>query len=151
MRWLDRLARRETPDVAAQTAAAYEAAGRNDYATALEIWNTFAHAGVARAQNDIGACFPEGLGVERDAHAAAAWWRKAATLGDADGQAMLGAAYHLGAGVERDIVEAFAWLTRAREGGSGLAGQFLDAVRQLLSPDQAAEAARRAALPLEAA
>jgi hypothetical protein len=36
MRWLDRLARREAPDVAAQMAAAYEAANCNDYALPLE-------------------------------------------------------------------------------------------------------------------
>jgi uncharacterized protein len=72
MRWLDRLARREAPVVAARMAVAYEAADRNDYTTAPEIWNGLAHAGVARAQNNIGACFAEGLRVERDAHARAA-------------------------------------------------------------------------------
>ena len=64
---------------------------------------------------------------------------------------MLGAAYHRGAGVARDPVEACGWLTRARAGGSPLAGQFFEAVRQSLTPEQAAKAARRAAAPLEAA
>jgi hypothetical protein len=38
MRWLDRFARREGPDtdVRAPMAAAHEAAGRDDYATALD-------------------------------------------------------------------------------------------------------------------
>ena len=74
MRWLDRLARRKEPgiDVSAQMAAAFEAAGRNDYTVALEIWTPLAHAGVARAQNNIGACFAEGLSVERDAKLEAA-------------------------------------------------------------------------------
>ena len=40
---------------------------------ALEIWAPLAHAGVARAQNNIGACFAEGLGVERDAKLAERW------------------------------------------------------------------------------
>src|SRR5262249_28761965 len=75
MRWFDRLARREKPvvDVAAMMAAAYEAAGRNDYATALEIWGPLAHAGIARAQNNVGACFSEGLGVARDPALAFRW------------------------------------------------------------------------------
>jgi TPR repeat protein len=81
--------------------------------------------------------------------AAATWWRKAATRGDADGQAMLGAAYHLGAGVAHDRTEAFAWLTRARTGGSPLAAQFFEAVRRTLTGPQLADAARRAAVPLE--
>ena len=43
-----------------QMAAALAAARRNDYATALEIWEPLAQSGVARAQNNIGACFAEG-------------------------------------------------------------------------------------------
>src|SRR5262249_2823489 len=122
-----------------------------DYVEARRLAELSAAQGNAASMTRLGMIFHNALGVERDAHAAATWWRKAAVLGDADGQAMLGAAHHLGAGVKRDTVEAFAWLTRARSGGSPLAGQFFETVRQLLSPDQAAEAARRAALPLEAA
>ena len=64
MRWLDRLARQpaEVP-VSERLATALEAAKRNDYATALGIWEPLAQAGVARAQNNIAACFVEGLGV----------------------------------------------------------------------------------------
>ncbi len=61
---------------------------------------------------------------------------------------MLGAAYHLGAAVPRDPAEAFVWLLRARAGGSPLAGQFFLAVRAALSPEQIAQAERRAAAPL---
>ena len=57
---------------------------------------------------------------------------------------MLGAAFHLGSGVKRDPVEAFVWLLRARAGGSPLAGQFFQAVRDALSPAQIADAERRA-------
>ena len=53
-------------EVAARMGEAYEAAQRGDYPTALAIWGPLAHAGVARAQNNVGACFAEGLGVERD-------------------------------------------------------------------------------------
>jgi TPR repeat protein len=95
------------------------------------------------------------LGVPRDPARAADWWRKAALRHDADGQAMLGAAYHLGAGVPHDAVEAFTWLTRARQGNSPLASQFFEAVRRTLTPDEIAEAERRAKgmleTPLEAA
>ena len=99
MRWLDGLARRlrpqtqeEEPSVAERMAAAYEAAGRGDYAAALAIWTPLAHAGVARAQNNIGACFSEGLGVERDADLAAKWLAASAASGDPVGQRNLAAA-----------------------------------------------------------
>jgi TPR repeat protein len=53
-------------EVAARMGEAYEAAQRGDYPAALAIWGPLAHAGIARAQTNIGACFAEGLGVERD-------------------------------------------------------------------------------------
>src|SRR4051812_23264262 len=86
MRWLDRLARKPQPAVATQMAAAYEAANRNDYAAALDIWTPLAHAGIARAQNNIGACFSEGLGVERDPELAVKWLTLSANGGDPVGQ-----------------------------------------------------------------
>src|SRR5262249_2833184 len=108
MPWLDRLARREKAvvDVAARMAAAYEAAGRNDYATALKIWGPLAHAGVARAQNNVGACFSEGLGVWCDQALALRWLTLAAEAGDPVGQRNLAAVYFKGAGVEQDYTRA---------------------------------------------
>ncbi len=59
--------------------------------------------GVARAQNNIGACFAEGLGVERDASSgralADARRREPATR---SGQRNLAALYFKGDGVEQD-------------------------------------------------
>jgi TPR repeat protein len=106
--------------------------------------------GIAASMTRIGLLYNNALGVERDTKAAAAWWRKAALLGDADGQAMLGAAYHLGAGVARDRVAALAWLSRARAARSKLADNFYHPVRSSCSPEERAEAERRASLPLEA-
>src|SRR5262249_32577091 len=84
MRWLDRLARTREPDadVATQMAAAFEAANRSDYAAALALWGPLAQAGVARAQNNVGACFAEGLGVARDPALALRWLTLAAEAGD---------------------------------------------------------------------
>ena len=65
---------------------------------------------------------------------------------------MLGAAHFLGAGVPRDGVTALALLLRASAAGSALAQPFLPPARAALSPDQVAEAERRAqAAPAEAA
>src|SRR5215467_13026301 len=108
MRWLDRVARRAHPetDVTAQMAAAYDASGRGDYAAALAIWGPLAQAGVARAQSNVGACFAEGLGVERDCALALRWLTLAAQAGDPVGQRNLAAAYFTGAGVEPDYARA---------------------------------------------
>ena len=77
MRWLDALTGKakqtDTDTVKAQMAAAYDAAGRGDHDKALAIWGPLAHAGVPRAQNNIGACFAEGLGVPRDLALALRW------------------------------------------------------------------------------
>ena len=66
MRWLDRLIHTPEPTVEDQMTAALAAARRQDYAMALRLWEPLARHGVARAQNNIGACFAEGLGVPRD-------------------------------------------------------------------------------------
>jgi TPR repeat protein len=96
----------------------------------------------------LGMLYHNALGVERDTQAAVKWWKEGAERGDADGQAMLGAAYHLGAGAPKDRVAAFAWLLRAKAGGSPLAMRFYDVACAELSPDELAEAERRAAEPL---
>ena len=80
MRWLERLAhgRAKTDlapahasDTAAQMAEAFDAARNGDYAVALAIWGPLAQTGVARAQNNVGACFAEVLALL----AMRGWWR----------------------------------------------------------------------------
>ena len=62
MRWLERLVGSRLPSVDPMDQAS-AAAEVGDYAAALALWEPLARAGVARAQNNIGACFSEGLGV----------------------------------------------------------------------------------------
>ena len=57
-------------------ARAHADAGRFD--EALAIWEPLARAGVARAANNIGACFANGSGVEADAAMAVRWIEPAA-------------------------------------------------------------------------
>src|SRR5262245_19557186 len=87
-------------------AQAYDAAGRGDYATALAIWEPLAQAGVARAQNNIGACFAEGLGVARYAALAERWLTLAAEAGDRVVQRNLAALYFKGEGIAQDFTRA---------------------------------------------
>ena len=52
---------------------ALAAAKAGDYETALAMWEPLARAGNPRAQNNIGACFAEGLGVPTDRPLALKW------------------------------------------------------------------------------
>src|SRR5262249_33477953 len=129
MRWLDALTKKAggvdgTP-VQARMAEAYEAATRGDHKTALEIWAPLAHTGVARAQNNIGACFAEGLGVERDAKLAERWLALAAQGGDAVGQRNLAALYFKGEGIAQDNARAAELYRAAAEQGDAQAQDML--------------------------
>lgn len=75
MRWLERLRgnKPQTAPVADPMAEALARAQAGDYGSALRIWEPLARAGVARAQNNIGACFAEGLGVPENRELACKW------------------------------------------------------------------------------
>ena len=128
MRWLDRLrdrARRDEPDIAAAMAQASAAAERGDHAAALAIWGPLAQAGVSRAQNNIGACFAEGLGVPRDPGLARRWLMLSAENGDPVGRRNLAALYFKGEGVEQSDAEALRLYRLAAEQGDAPAQDML--------------------------
>ena len=99
---LDRLLGRKPDDTDADMERARGLAAAGDYAGALAIWEPLARKGHARARNNIGACFAEGLGVERDSALAHRWIGLAAEAGDPVGQRNLAALYFRGEGVEQD-------------------------------------------------
>ena len=83
---------------------------------ALADLRTRAEKGDARAQNELGAAFEEGLpGVAKNAAAAAAWYRRAAEQNDARAQCNLGRCYEEGVGVKQDGEEAEKWYRKAVE------------------------------------
>jgi TPR repeat protein len=128
MGWLDALAKKARSgdaSVAERMAEAYDASIGGDYARALEIWGALAHAGVPRAQNNVGACFSEALGVERDVALAAKWLTLAAEGGDAIGRRNLAALYFRGEGVEQDYPRAMELYRLAAEQGDGPAQDML--------------------------
>ena len=63
--------------------AAAAAGHQGDFDAALAIWGELAQAGVARAQAEVGRCFVQGWGVERDVNLARQWLQMAAKSGDA--------------------------------------------------------------------
>jgi len=91
----------------------------------LALWEPLARDGVARAQNNIGACFSEGLGVERDPAlvremaVAGGRWRRCGRA------AQLATAYFKGVGVESDGVRAAELSSRRRGTGRRSAQDML--------------------------
>jgi TPR repeat protein len=133
MRWLDRLRERGRPQAVEESTSdrmrrAYDAAACGEYASALAVWGPLAQAGVPRAQNSVGACFAEGLGVERDPALARQWLTLAADAGDAVGQRNLATLYYNGVGVGPDYVRAAALYRAAAEQGDGPAQDMLSSM-----------------------
>ena len=107
-----------------------------------------AQQGDAAAQFNLGLSYATGTGAPQDSTEAARWFGRAADQGDAAAQQNLGAMYANGEGVPQDFVAAHMWLslavaqeTRAVR-ASALQGR--DVVAQQLTPEQIAEAERRA-------
>lgn len=128
MGWLDRLRGKSSSgpyDVTAAMTRATEAVERGDHQAALAIWGPLAHAGVGRAQNNIGACFAEGLGVERDLSLALRWLTLATENGDPVGQRNLAALHFRGDGVTQSDTEAMRLYRLAAEQGDAPAQDML--------------------------
>ena len=82
-------------------------------AEAVKWFHKAADRGNADAENNLGTCYANGLGVPKDEAEAAKWYRKAAEQDDADAQYWLGRTYEIGRGVETNIVEAAKWYREA--------------------------------------
>src|SRR5262245_32044083 len=110
---------------AQRLAEAAEAATRDDFESALVAWGPLAHAGIARAQAEIGRCFVNGWGVTRDIELARKWLKLAADAGDPLGQRVLGDFYFNGEGGSPDRAIAEEWYARAARQGEPHAQDML--------------------------
>ena len=122
MRWLRRRAEPSTEDL---MALAREHAKAERYDDALAIWEPLARAGHARACNNIGACFAEGMGVERDPLMAERWLAPAAEAGDPVAQRNLATMLFKGEGIEPDRHRALALYLMASEQGDAISQDML--------------------------
>lgn len=106
------------PDqIAALMAEARSLAASGEHEAALALWGPLAHGGEARAANNIGACFLDGLGVARDVKVGMAWLRTSAEAGDPVGQRNYAAALFQGLDGQEDATGALAWYRKAAEAG----------------------------------
>ncbi len=105
--------------------------------------------GDTEAQYDLGKNYETGrIGLKKDLVQAEHWYHMAADQGDPFAQAGLAILYQFGKGVKVDLVEACMWYTLASNGSKGgdheSIADMLDDVTKLMTPDQIAEARKRA-------
>jgi TPR repeat protein len=82
------------------------------------------------AQNNLGTCYKDGRGVDKNWEEALVWFRKAAEQGHPSGQLNLGLMYSGGLGVAKDDAEAAAWYRKAAEQGEAQAQNNLGSIYQ---------------------
>jgi TPR repeat protein len=80
-----------------------------------------AEKGDIAAMREVGRCYMQGKGVERDTDKGLAWLNKAAGVRDLEAMVDLASAYASGSGAAYDIVKAYEWYAKAAEAGSPIA------------------------------
>ena len=88
-----------------------------DFVEAVKLYLKAAEQGHTGAQYNLGVCYSNGDGVEKNCVEAMKWYRKAAEQGLAQAQYNFGVCYYHGDGVEKDLLEAVKWLRKAAEQG----------------------------------
>jgi len=130
MRWLDRLARRPH-NVAAEMAGGVRGRRRRQLRKEPSNSGRRSRMRAYRGANNIGACFAEGLGVDRDPALAVKWLTVSAEGGDSVGQRNLAAAYFKGEVSTRLRASRPSSIVRRRAGRRAGAGHAeLDAARR---------------------
>ncbi len=84
-----------------------------NYSEAVKLLRPLADKDIAEAQNILGRCYQEGLGVKKNLQQAVAWYRKAAEQNLAKAQYNLGRCYQEGWGVPKNQQTAFSLIYRA--------------------------------------
>ena len=92
---------------------------KQDYPTAIKLYEAAAAKGHAPAMNALGLLYQNGEGMAADPARAAEWYRKAAEAKLADAENNLGILYLNGKGVIRNLGEAFKLFERAANQGDG--------------------------------
>jgi uncharacterized protein len=98
--------------------AAIMAYQRQQYASALKLFEAAARKGNPEAQHTLGFMYRDGMGTRRDNAKAMAWYRKAAEQGYAPAAYNLGLMYAQGEGARPDATTAQIWFRKAADHGS---------------------------------
>lgn len=98
---------------------------REEYENAVRYFRKAAEQGYAPAQFNLGVCYANGAGVEKDMVEAVKWFRKAAEKGMPEAQWAMAGCYAGGEGVEKDMGEAVRWARKAARQGHPIAKKAL--------------------------
>lgn len=110
-------------DPNAQAATAYDREKKRktvDEKT-FAMFKESAEAGHPFSCFNLGRCYENGAGVEKDLEQAYEWYRKAASSGDVNAWMALARMFDTGTYVDRDAEQAVMWLERAAEKGHPIA------------------------------
>src|SRR5204863_8354444 len=83
----------------------------------LNIIKKWANMDYAAGQLEIGYCYYEGIGIEKDSKMAAKWYEKAANNANILAMYNLGLSYISGDGVDKNHNKAFELFKQSAEGG----------------------------------
>ncbi|KAL0241704.1 hypothetical protein GEMRC1_006939 [Eukaryota sp. GEM-RC1] len=75
---------------------------------------------------NLGDCFYDGNGLQKDHSKAVYWYQKAADLGDSSAMKVLGVCYHIGQGIQEDQSKGDFWLEKAYFLGESNARDVID-------------------------
>ena len=95
------------------------------YEDAVKAFRIAAEKGMPEAQYNLGYCYSNGKGVEKDMVEAVKWLRKAAEKGMPEAQWAMAGCYAGGEGVEKDMGEAVRWARKAARQGHPIAKKAL--------------------------
>ncbi|MBE6639566.1 MAG: sel1 repeat family protein [Ruminococcaceae bacterium] len=88
---------------------------RNEYEEAVAYYRKAAAQGDFRAQNNLGTCYEQGLGISKDEGKAVYWYRKSADQGNSAAQINLANCYLSGKGVAKDWTMAVSLYQKSAE------------------------------------
>jgi uncharacterized protein len=107
------------------------AEGRNDYRTALRIFQNLVDQGDADAQAELGVMYENGQGgLKQDFVEAMRLYRKAADRGVPLAQYKIGQLYEWGNGVNKDTAEALKWYQKAADQGFRAAQRNIERIKK---------------------
>ncbi len=118
--------------------------GVKNYTKAVKWYRKAAKQNNAVAQYNLGWMYANGKGVPQIHSEALKWYQKAADQGNATAQYNLGLMYANGTGTEQNNVLAHMWSNLASANGVDAARAVRDLVTGKMTPEEVAEAQRRA-------
>ena len=115
-----------------------------NYNEAFKWYKKSAEQGYDESQYNLGGMYYKGKGVAQNYTEAIKWFKKAAEQGDVEAQFALGGMYYNGEGVPQNYIEGYVWLRIASAKGHKDAMHNLYVIKSKMTPEQLAEAKKRA-------